>query len=221
MMGVVISGKKKARKFMAMEEYKRRFKDKLGINPYEGTLNVATPYKKILEKIDGVAIDGFKKNGKSYGKVKCFPVRIKKLKAAIIIPERSKEDYIEIISKHNLRERLNLKDGDEIKIDFVPFVKVRKKMLLDCGEEKNGKIKIYYEEPLLKNPLIEECEERRGNKVLPSRIVASLIFDGNEKQSFKKLVSWIKKRYSIMYPPVLIDYGSLKEWQIEIKWNDG
>ena len=219
MMGVVISGKKKARKFMAMEEYKRRFKNKLGINPYEGTLNVMTAYKKILERIDGITINGFKKNGKSYGRVKCFPVGIKKLKAAIIIPERSKEDYIEIISKHNLREKLNLKDGDEIKIDFVPFVKVRRKMLLDCGED--GKIKIYYEEPFLKNPLVEECEERKGNKILPSRIVASLIFDGDEKQSFKKLISWTKKRYSIMYPPVLIDYGMLKEWQIEIKWNDG
>lgn len=220
MIGIVTSGRKKAKNFMSMEEYKKQFKEELGINPYAGTLNILSPYKKILEEMDGIMVRGFIRKGKKYGGVKCFPVKIGRLKAAIVIPEKSKEEYLEIISKHNLREKLQLKDGDKIKIKFIPFLKWRRKYLLDCEEgEKKTRIKIYYENPLLKNPLIEGCEERKGNKVLPSRIVASMIFEGNEKENFKKLLTWTKKRYSIMYPPILIDYGQLKEWQLEIKWN--
>ncbi len=222
MIGIVTSGKKRAKNFMSMVEYKKQFKEKLGLNPYAGTLNILSPHKKILEEMDGIMVEGFVRKGKKYGRVKCFPVKIGRIKAAIVIPEKSREDYLEIISKYNLRKKLKIEDGDKIEIKFVPFLKWRRKYLLDCEEgREKATLKIYYESPLLKNPLIEGCNEGKGNKVLPSRMVASLIFEGEEKENFKKLLTWTKKRYSIMYPPVLIDYGSLKEWQLEIKWNDG
>ena len=219
MIGIVISGRKEAKKFVSMPEYKKQFKNKLAINAFPGTLNILTDYTPLLKRIDGIEIKGFVKNGKEYGSVKCFPARIGKIKAAIIIPEKSNNEYAEVISKYNLREKLNLKDGDEVKIELIPFIKRRRKYMLECKEDnKKAKIRIYYGNPL-NDPLIEGCEEKKGNKVLPSSIVASLIFEGDEKENFNRLIKWVKKKYSIMYPPVLIEYGSLKEWQIEIKWN--
>ena len=219
-MGIVISGRKDGKKFVSMEEYKKQFKEKLKIEPFPGTLNILSDYTRILKKLDGIIINGFVKDGVKYGNVKCFPVKIGKIKAAIIMPEKGDNNYLEIISKYNLREKFLLKDGDEVKIEFLPFVKKRRKYFLECREnDKKGKIRIYYGNPLIDDSLMEGCQEKKGGKVLPSAMVASLLFERDEKESFKKLMKWTKKRYSIMYPPLLIDYGVLKEWQIEIKWN--
>jgi len=216
MIGRVVSGGKKAAKFIAMEEYRKEFKRKIGINPYPGTLNLIVDKKEYLSEIDGIYINGFTKNGKRFGGVKCFPAIIEHVKCAVIIPEKSKEKYVEVISSYNLRRKLNLKDGDTVKLNFIPFVKKRKKLRMDC---EGGKIKIYYDKPTFKKPLMEECGGD-GRRLLPPFPVACLIFEEGEKENYEKLMRWIRKKgYSIMYPPVLISHGKLKEWQIEIKWN--
>jgi len=220
MKGIIIGGLGEGKKFMGMDEYRIQFKEKLGINVFPGTLNIITDCDKIFKEMDGIIIPGFKKGEIEYGGVKCFPVMVNGEKAAIIIPEKTKHNNLEIIAEFNIRKKFRLKDGDEIEINFQPFVKLRRKYILDCieGYEK-AKIRIYYESPLIKNPMMEGCEERKNDRILPSRYVASLIFEDDWKKNYKKLMEWIKKRYSIMSYPVLIDYGKLKEWQIEIKWN--
>lgn len=222
MIGIVISGLKEARSLICIDEYKKQFKEKLGINPYPGTLNFISPYNKILNEIDGILIDGFEKNKIIYGKVKCFPSKVNGINSAILIPEKRKHNHLELISEFNLREKLKLRDGDKITIEFLPFIKKRRKYLLKCCDEENAKIKIYYDNPLIKNPLIEYCNENKeGKKILPSRIVASLIFEEDIKKNYEKFIKWVRKKHSILYPPILIDYGKIKEWQIEIKWNNG
>jgi len=94
----------------------------LGFNPYPGTLNLILSNKeaekrKKLKKYKGITIIP----EKGYCKAKCFKAKIKELdeaEAALILPlvPNYPENLIEIISPLNLREKLNLKDGDRLEI---------------------------------------------------------------------------------------------------------
>ena len=220
MKGKVVSGRKEGIFFTSIYEYKEQFKEKLGILPFPGTLNFVSEVD--LNGIDGIIINGFVKNNVSYGSVTSFPVKIGKMNGAILIPDKRHHNHLEIISECNLRKKLNLRDGDEIKLKFVPFIKRRRKYILRCDEgyKRKAKIKIYYDSPLIKNPLMESCNEGQGCKIIPSRMVASMIFEKNAKKSYEKFIKWVKERYSILSPPILIEHNPLKEWQIEVKLNN-
>ena len=117
-----------------IKEYHNKINEKLNFIPYEGTLNVKLDKNFInfnFDKYVSVVIPVFKKNGRTFGKVKCIPVKlsvkskknkkeIKKESCFVIIPERTHhKNVIEIISEFNLREKLNLKEGDDCKIELT------------------------------------------------------------------------------------------------------
>lgn len=121
--GRVISGEKKGAYYLSFEEYKKQFKEKFNFIPYPGTLNlvVKPKNKKALEKIGGIKISGFVKEGKTFGSLKCFPALInKKISGVVVIPELSShgENIIEIISDIYLRKKFNLIDGDEVDVEL-------------------------------------------------------------------------------------------------------
>ena len=102
--------------------YKIQFMRKLNIRPYPGTLNIRVEpveKKKFLQNKKPIVIDGFVTKKRTFGKINSYLVKIKEMKAAIIMPERSHyhDDTIEIISNVDLRKRVNLKDGDEMVIE--------------------------------------------------------------------------------------------------------
>jgi riboflavin kinase len=122
MKGKVVDGLKDGKYYLSLSEYKKAIKKKLGFEPYPGTLNLLLindsekKMKERLRRMNGIKVEGFRKGGKIFGSIKCFNCRINGIKANVIIPERSHygSNIIEIISPFQLRNKMKLKDGDEV-----------------------------------------------------------------------------------------------------------
>lgn len=112
-----------------VEKYKDKIKEKLTISPFLGTLNLIPcnnknfkqfeEHLKILEKLYIPPHNGFK--GVSFVKCKILKENKENFSAYpawITIPEIRKHSSIEIIAEINLREKLNLKDGDKVYIEI-------------------------------------------------------------------------------------------------------
>ena len=120
--GIVVAGLGEGTYFMSIEHYKKEIKEKLGFDAYPGTLNIETDKENIdsLKKLNPIIISGFKKGDKTFGGVNCYNAKIEDIDGAIIIPEinKHKEDIIEFISTVHVKSKLNIKDGDKIKIEI-------------------------------------------------------------------------------------------------------
>ncbi len=119
--GKLVSGKEEGQYFLSKEGYRKQFINKMGIDPYEGTLNVKLEEESVkkfknIRNNKGTIIEGFKEGEKKFGPVNSFRAEINGIKSALVLPEKS--DYkktAEFISNTNFRKELGLKDGDEIK----------------------------------------------------------------------------------------------------------
>lgn len=119
--GRVFGGKGVGREFIGIEWVRRQIKEKLGFDPYHGTLNVllsrteAKHLKAILNKAKGIEITperGFYKGW-------CVEVQLmNEIKAAIIIPQKTgyPPNILEIIAPISLRQAFSLKDGDTFEV---------------------------------------------------------------------------------------------------------
>ena len=94
-------------------------KAKLGFTPYNGTLNLklseeSAKHRKQLEKATSIKVCPAK--GFCSGTV--IKASMGALECAIVIPEVAgyPEDILEIVAPANLRESLQLMDGDEITV---------------------------------------------------------------------------------------------------------
>lgn len=125
--GEVFSGLGEGAYYVSQPIYMRQFQEKLGFTPFLGTLNVRLSKKhlkdrSLLESIGYIEIEGFKDGARSFGAGRCYRVLInEEVEAFVVAALRSHygEDVLEILAPVNLRERLNLKDGDTIRIGFV------------------------------------------------------------------------------------------------------
>ena len=121
--GTVQSGLGEGRYYISRKFYVIQFQEKLGYIPFLGTLNLKIkPDSELalrkLRSMDGIHIDGFVAEDRSYGPVKAFLCQINGVQCAVIFPERSVySDVLEIISPIYLRERLSINDGDQIVVD--------------------------------------------------------------------------------------------------------
>jgi riboflavin kinase len=120
--GKVISGMGEGRYYTEQSGYVEQFKGKLGFIPYPGTLNVEIEYVernklRLLKNSKAINIQEFKTKNRSFGGVRCFKAKINNSDGAIVLPMRSHySNILEFISEDFLRERLDLKDGDSVKI---------------------------------------------------------------------------------------------------------
>jgi len=118
--GKVFSGTGKGAQFASLPWVKRQIKEKLGFNPYPGTLNLRLNsdfivVRKLLE--NAKAIDILPEPGYCSGK--CFRAHImQRLKCAVILPcvKNYPKDVLEIVAPSNLREKLKLRNGDEVEV---------------------------------------------------------------------------------------------------------
>ena len=120
--GTVVTGLGRGRYFMQQGDYLAQMHKKLHFMPYAGTLNVRVPESE-LEKVDkikqmrGIAIDGFRKDGREFGSATALNAEINGIKCALIVPKLSKyRDTIELIAEENLRELLELEDGAKVRV---------------------------------------------------------------------------------------------------------
>ena len=120
--GKVISGMGEGRYYTEQSGYVEQFKEKLSFIPYPGTLNVEIEYVernklRLLKNSKAIIIEEFKTKNRSFGGVRCFKAKINGSEGAIVLPLRSHySNILEFISADYLRQRLNLKDGDSVKI---------------------------------------------------------------------------------------------------------
>jgi len=120
--GKVVSGMGEGRYYTERSGYIDQFKERLGFVPFPGTLNVEIEYVernklRLLKNYGGIVIDEFKTRNRTFGSVLCFNAKINNIEGAIVLPKRSHySNVLEFISPHYLREKLHLKDGDEVEI---------------------------------------------------------------------------------------------------------
>ena len=119
--GTIVKGLGEGSYFMSMPYYKEEIKNKLGFGAYPGTLNIKTNNFNHNQLTNPTRIDGFKKDNKKIGGVRCFKAKIENAEGAIIIPDinKHKKNIIEFISKKHIKSELNLRNGDKIKIELV------------------------------------------------------------------------------------------------------
>jgi riboflavin kinase len=126
--GTLFSGLGEGAYYVTKEGYRKQFMEKLGFDPYPGTLNLklTTEYdlKSLseLELYPAVELEGFKDESRSFGPVKCYPAVINnKVKGAVIYALRSHYglSVLEIVSPTFLRSKLKLKDGNKVKVEIL------------------------------------------------------------------------------------------------------
>ena len=120
--GKIISGLGEGRYYTEQKGYIDQFKEKLGFVPYPGTLNVEIEHVernklRLLKDSKAINIEEFKTKNRTFGGVKCFRADVNGINGAIVLPLRSHySSVLEFVSQHHLRNKLNLKDGDSVKI---------------------------------------------------------------------------------------------------------
>lgn len=126
LVGTLFTGLGEGQYYIAQDGYLDQFKEKLGFVPFPGTLNLrlndqSSILRRKFEDHKGIEINGFKSEDRTFGGGKCFHSKIKDIDCAVIIPDRTHYpgDILEILSPKNLRNGLNLKDGDEIIITVI------------------------------------------------------------------------------------------------------
>ena len=125
--GVLFSGLGEGAYYISKDGYRKQFIEKLGFDPYPGTLNLklVTDYdlktRAELENYPGIELDGFKNETRSFGNVKCYPAVVNnKVKGAALFALRThyNSSVIEIIAPTFLRSSLKLKDGNKVKVEI-------------------------------------------------------------------------------------------------------
>jgi len=126
--GILFSGLGEGAYYVTKEGYRKQFMEKLGFDPYPGTLNLklTTEYDvktmSELEAYPAIEIQGFKDESRTFGSVKCYPAIINnKEKGAVVYALRShyNTSVLEIIAPVFLRGRLKLKDGNKVKVEIL------------------------------------------------------------------------------------------------------
>ena len=127
--GKVVGGMGEGGYYINQKQYMDQFLTKLGFKPFEGTLNVKVA-KEDLDKLyvvrnmPGHLIEGFEKDGRTFGKVTAYKSRVQTIDCAIVVPERTHyDDMLELVSKFHLRRTLSIRDGDDIDVvvDLTPI----------------------------------------------------------------------------------------------------
>ncbi|MDG5818837.1 CTP-dependent riboflavin kinase [Natronococcus sp. A-GB7] len=127
--GTVTSGMGEGRHYISLSGYKRQFAERLGYEPFPGTLNVdlredSVRRRSAMASLEPVSIDGWEDEDRTYGPAVCHPAIVETAdgeryeEAHIIAPERTHhdEDQLEVIAPEKLREEIDLEDGDRVTV---------------------------------------------------------------------------------------------------------
>jgi riboflavin kinase, archaea type len=125
--GRVVSGMGEGAYYMSLEGYRKQFREKLGYEPFPGTLNIklsdsiSMHSRRDLSTHPSILIEGFSDKLRTYGWVRCYPAKINDRlveNAALLILERTHYDdsTIEVIAPISIKENAKIKNGDRISI---------------------------------------------------------------------------------------------------------
>jgi len=128
--GWVTGGMGEGRHYISLPGYMEQFRERLGYEPFPGTLNVeldagsvrARPELRAMES-EATPIDGWEDEDRTFGPATCYAARVEAGDrtydgAHVIVPERTHHDesQLELIAPEKLRDALDLSDGDEVTV---------------------------------------------------------------------------------------------------------
>ena len=122
MEGILETGLGEGGYYISQKGYMHQFQEKLGWEPFEGTFNLRlnedeVPKIEAMRAAEGMLINGFEQEGRTFGKAWVFECVLKnELKTiencAIISPKRTHyKRVVEVISPVFLRKEFNAEDG--------------------------------------------------------------------------------------------------------------
>ena len=126
--GTVTSGMGEGRHYISLSGYVEQFRERLGYEPFPGTLNVDLSEESVrrrgeLTGIEAVPIDAWEDDDRTYGAASCYGVTVvagdeRYEEVHAIVPDRTHhdDDQLELIAPERLRDALGLDDGSEIEI---------------------------------------------------------------------------------------------------------
>ena len=126
--GTVTSGMGEGRHYISLSGYVEQFRERLGYEPFPGTLNVdlddeSVRARSAVSSLPGVPIDGWEDDERTFGPATCYAATVRDGDAVaeethIIVPERTHHDetQLEIIAPVKLREDLDLDDGTAVSV---------------------------------------------------------------------------------------------------------
>ncbi|MFB6282087.1 MAG: DUF120 domain-containing protein [Haloferacaceae archaeon] len=130
LVGTVTSGMGEGRHYISLSGYMEQFEERLGYEPFPGTLNVELDEESVrvrpeMASMEAVPIDGWEDEERTFGPATCYPATVgadgggdRVGTAHVIVPERTHHDetQLELIAPIKLRAALDLDDGDEVRI---------------------------------------------------------------------------------------------------------
>lgn len=125
--GTVFSGFGEGVYYLSQKGYKSQFERKIGFAPCSGTLNLRLSPSEVvkrreLETYPAILVRGFRRGSRQFGDVRCYPAVINgEVEGAAILINRTHydESVLEVIAPVHLRSKLNLKDGNKVKLQFT------------------------------------------------------------------------------------------------------
>ena len=122
--GSITSGMGEGRHYISLPGYMRQFEEKLGYEPFLGTLNVELTEESVRERgrlssFEPITIEGWEDDERTYGPAYCYPASVEREDGTtfedthVITPERTHhgDDQLEVIAPVKLRDELGLDDG--------------------------------------------------------------------------------------------------------------
>ncbi|MFB6216020.1 MAG: DUF120 domain-containing protein [Candidatus Aenigmatarchaeota archaeon] len=117
--GELFTGMGDGARYMSMDHYRRCIEDSAGFEPFPGTFNVRVDPDEARTLRETVEAERVDPEGDYIG-MYVYPVRVDGLEAAYLDLDVTDhgEDVMEIVSPEYLRGRLELVDGDEVRIRY-------------------------------------------------------------------------------------------------------
>ena len=122
--GKVVTGEQQAAFFTQLDWVMRQCSEKLGFEPFPGTLNleVITEDLKLVHELKYKKGVELQPTDLQSCAATVLPVQIEGHDCAVVVPDEEvnihKENIVEIMSGESLRSTLNIKDGDLVTITF-------------------------------------------------------------------------------------------------------
>jgi len=126
--GTITGGMGEGRHYITLPGYAEQFRERLGYEPFPGTLNVDLTEESVRRRgemggIDAVPIDAWEDADRTYGAASCYAVTLVAgdegyEEVHAIVPDRTHhdDDQLELIAPDRLRDALALDDGDDVEV---------------------------------------------------------------------------------------------------------
>lgn len=124
--GIVFSGMYQGAYYLAQGDYRDQIKEKLGFDPYLGTLNLRLreddlEQRRRVDRMPAIVLKGFKSRDRAFGGARCYPLVVNdEVEGALIVADRTVYDLsvMEIIAPISLRSHFDLEDGDTVRVSI-------------------------------------------------------------------------------------------------------